>query len=339
MMGALESRPRVVLLGRLSTRGESLHKAMQSVCAVKWIARKSESRTNPLLLPLHVIREFMHLLRLCLSFPLGSRPIVIVHPVGPDTIPAFAARKITGCRVMLYAVGADVPRRMNLARRLFMGWAVRSADVVLCGSTKTEHKVRNLGGMTTKVLPTPFIPFDPGTDMKREFDVVAVGNLDDGAKQSLLVEASSYLNPSVRIAIVGDGPQRQYLTTLSRRDGRTQVKFLGDLPPTRVYKTLLSSSLYVQCSRDESRQSSLLEAVACGLPIIALARDQESELTELYGIRPIVPKDRNAVSLAVAIEGAMENYSTLLEDVTKNREALESFSRSWPGMAEAAIFS
>lgn len=335
----MESRPKVVLLGRFSARGETLHNAMQSVCAVRWIARKSESRTNPLLLPLHVIREFVHLLKLCLSVPLGSRPTVIVHPIGPDTIPAFAVRKITGCRVMLYAVGADVPRRMNLARRLSIGWAVRSADVVLCGSARTERRVRDLGGMSTKVLPTPFVSFGPGADMKREFDVVAVGDLDDGAKQSLLVEASAYLNPSVRIAIVGDGPQREYLTTLSRRDGRTQVQFLGDLPPTRVYNTLQSSSLYVQCSRDDSRQSSLLEAVACGLPIIALAGDQVPELAEQYGIKPLVPKDRNATSLAVAIEGAMENYTALLEDVAKNKEALESFSRSWPGMAEAAIFS
>jgi glycosyltransferase involved in cell wall biosynthesis len=329
----------VVLLGRLSTPGESLHKALQSICAVKWIARKSEFRANPLAFPFHIVREFLRLLSVCQSVPEGRRPTVIVHFIGMDTIPAFAARKVMGCRVMLYAVGPDVPTRMNLARRLFFKWSVRNADVVLCGSARVEERVRRAGGTTTRVLPIPFIPFELGVDRKKEFDVVTVGGLDEQAKQSLLVEASSFLEPSVKIAIVGEGPEREYLTTLSRRDGRNQVRFLGDLPPKRVQRTLQSSSLYVQCSRDESRPSPVLEAVCCGLPIIALNGNQDPELSELYGIRSIVPKDRRADSLATAIEEAMKNYPTLLEDVSKNRAALETFTRSWPGMAEAAIFS
>jgi glycosyltransferase involved in cell wall biosynthesis len=236
---------------------------------------------------------------------------------------------------MLYAVGPDVLAERRLAQTSFLRWAVRNADVVLCRNGKVEEKVRNLGGTATKVLPTPFVPLELGIDEKKEFDVVTVGSLTDAAKQNLLVEASAYLDPSVKIAIVGEGPERQYLTTLSRRHGRNQVSFLGDLPPKRVYHTLYSSTLYVQCSPDEDTSSSVLAAASCGLPIIALNR----ELAELYGLRPIVPKDRYAISLANAIEGAMANYSTLLADVSKNREALESYSRSWPSMAATAIFS
>ena len=87
----MNNPPRVVLLGKLSTRGESFHKALKGVCSVKWIARKSEFRTNPLLFPFHVIREFIHLLKQCQSVPEGSRPTVIVHSIGADTIPAFVA--------------------------------------------------------------------------------------------------------------------------------------------------------------------------------------------------------------------------------------------------------
>jgi len=334
----LDNPPKVVLLGKLSAHGESFHRALQSVCTVKWIARKSEFRTNPVLFPLRIVREFLRLLTLCQSVPEDRRPIVIVHSIGLDAIPALAVRRVTGCRVVLYAVGPDV-RRSHLSRRSFLKWVVRSADMVLCENSRVERRVRNLGGTTTRVLPPPFVPFDPGTEGKREFDVVAVGSLDDRAKQNLLVEASAYLDPAVRIAIVGSGPEREYLTTLSRRDGRTQVTFLGDLPPERLQQTLRSSGLYVECSRGGRGTSSVLEAVWCGLPIIALDGDKDPELTGVYGIRSIVPKDHGSASLAVEIEGAMENYSSLLEDVSMNREALESFSRCWPGMAETAIFS
>jgi glycosyltransferase involved in cell wall biosynthesis len=329
----------VVLLGRVSTRGESFHRALQGICTVKWIARKSEFKSDPALFPFRVIREFLRLLVVFRSLPEDRRPIVIVHSIGIDAIPAFAVKRATGCEVMLYAVGPDIIASQHLSHRLFLRWAMRNADVVLCGNSRMEERVRRLGGRATRVLPTPFAPLGAGVDRKREFDVVTVGGLDDGAKQSLLVEASKYLDPSVRIAIIGDGPQRDYLTTLSRRDGRTQVTFLGDLPPKRLHDALQSSGLYVQCSVGESRVSSLLEAVSCGLPIISAVGGHDPELMESYGIRSIVPKDRKAVSLATAIEGALENYSALLGDVTMNREALESFSKSWPGMAEKAIFS
>ncbi|MDA4121296.1 MAG: glycosyltransferase, partial [Thaumarchaeota archaeon] len=306
---------------------------------VKWIARKSEFRKDPVRLPLLLFRVFLRLLAACQSVPRAECPIVIVHLIGLDAIPAFAVRRITGCKIILYAVGPDVLGEMKLGQKSLLRWAVRNADAVLCGNGKIEEVVRSLGGRVTKVLPTPFFPLELGVEMKKEFDVVTVGGLTGAAKQSLLVEASAYLDPSVKIAIVGEGPQRHNLTKLSRGHGRNQVTFLGDLPPKRVYQTLLSSSLYVQCSPDEGPTSSVLEAVSCGLPIIALNGDRNPELTETYGLRAIVPKDREAFSLATAIEGAMQNYPTLLEDVSKNREALESYSRSWPSMAMEAIFA
>ena len=327
------------MLSRLSIHGETLHKALQNICTVKWIARKSEFGTNPVKFPLLLLREFLRLLMTCQSVPEAKRIIIIVHFIGLDVVPAFAVRRVTGCKVILYAVGPDVLAKRKLTQTPFLRWAVRNADVVLCGNGKVEEEVRNLGGTVTRVLPTPFVPLELGIDGKKEFDVVTVGSLTDAAKQSLLVEASAYLDPSVKIAIVGEGPERQYLTTLSKRHGRNQVSFLGDLPPKRVYRTLCSSTLYVQCSPDEGTPSSVLVAAGCGLPIIALNGDQNSELTELYGLRPIIPKDRCVISLANAIEGAMANYSTLLADASQNREALKSYSRSWPNMAATAIFS
>jgi glycosyltransferase involved in cell wall biosynthesis len=335
----LNNRPQVVLLSRLSIRGETLFKALQNVCTVKWIARKPEFGTDPVRLALHLVREFFRLWATCRSVPETKLPIVLVHFVGLDAIPAFAVRRVTACKVMLYAVGPEVLGERKLAQTSLLRWAVNKADVVLCGSAKVEEVVRGLGGTVTKVLPAPFVPLKLGTDGKKEFDVVTVGSLTDAAKQSLLVEASEYLDPSVKIAIVGEGPQRQYLKTLSRQHGRNQVSFLTDLTPNGVYHTLRSSALYVQCSHDEGMPPSVLAAACYGLPIIALNGDDDPELTEVYGLRSIVPEDPYAVSLANVIEGAMANYSALLPDVSNNREALESYSRSWPSLAATAIFS
>jgi len=329
----------VVLLSRLSTHGETLYGALQSVCTVKWIARKSEFRTSPFRFPLRLLREFFLLFRLCRSAPNARPQVIIVHSIGLDAILAFAVRKITDCKVLFYAISADVLAEKRIDRTSFLRWTVRNADMVLCGNGRIEAEVRSLGGQATKVLPAPFFPLDPGVETKKEFDVITVGDLADFAKQNLLVEASAYLDPSVRIAVVGEGPQRQYLTELSRRHGRSQVSFLGCLSSMGMHRVLRSSTIYVRCSPDEGAQSSLLAAADLGLPIIALDTDQDAELKKLYGLRPLVPKDRHAISLANTIENAMANYSGLLADVSINREALETYSRSWPRLAETAIFS
>ena len=329
----------MVLLSRLSIHGEILYKALQEVCTVKWIARKSDFRTDPARFPLGFLREFSRLLAVCRSVRHFERQIVIVHSIGLDAILAFVVRRITDCKILFYAAGPDVLAKRNIALTSFLRWAVRNADVVLCENAKIEKEILNLGGTVTRVLPAPFFPLELGIEERKEFDVVTVGSLTSAAKQSLLVEASAYLDPSVKIAIVGEGPQRQYLTELSRRHGRSQVFFLGDLPPKRICRILRSSTLYVRCSPEEGAQSSLLVAADCGLPIIAPDGDRDYELTGLYGLRPIVPKDRHAISLANTIESAMANYSALHADVSKNREALELYSRSWPGIAVTAIFS
>jgi glycosyltransferase involved in cell wall biosynthesis len=335
----LESHPRVVLLSRLSIHSETLHKALMNICTVNWIVRKTEYRKDPVRFTFLLFREFFHILATCKSASEAGRPIIVVHSIGLDAIPAFAVRKVIGCKVVLYAVGSDLLEEEKSGRKSFLRWAVRKADVVLCGNGKTEAKLSGLGAKATKVLPAPFLPFKVGVDDEKEFDVVTVGSLTPAARQSLLVEASEYLDPSVKIAIIGEGPQRQYLTTLSRRHGRNQVSFLGELPPKMVHNALNRSSVYVRCSPYEGTASSVLEAACMGLPIIEVSGEEDPELTDVYGIRPIVPKDRMAVSLANAIQGAMENYSTLREDVSKNREALETYSESWPSMAAAALFS
>ena len=335
----MDNRPQVILLSRLSIHGENLYRALRGVCTVRWIARKSDFRTDPARFSLGILREFSRLLAICRSVPQADRQIVIANSIGLDAILALAVRRITDCKIMFYAVGPDVPSKKRPARTSFLKWALKNADVVLCENAKVEEEVRNLGANVTRVLPTPFFPLEPGVEGKKEFDVVTVGSLIDSSRKSLLVEASAYLDPSVKIAIVGEGPQREYLMELSRRHGRNQVFFFGELPPKRVYRILRSSALYVRCSPEDGAPSSLLAAADFGLPIIAPDGNRDPELTELYGLRPIVPRDHHAISLANTIESAMENYSALLADVSRNREALESYSRSWPSIAETAIFS
>lgn len=88
-----------------------------------------------------------------------------------------------------------------------------------------------------------------------------------------LVEAFASVaagNPSFRLDIAGDGPEKASLEALSLSLGvKDQVAFHGRLGPEQVASLLRDSDLYVSLTPTEGLSSSLLEACACGaFPIV-----------------------------------------------------------------------
>jgi glycosyltransferase involved in cell wall biosynthesis len=104
-----------------------------------------------------------------------------------------------------------------------------------------------------------------------EFVIGTVGRLDPVKHLSTLIDAHAGLRttfPSLRLAIVGDGPERSALEELAGRYGTgNSVKFLGHRDDVR--QLLPAFDAYVNCSVHEGISLTILEAMAAALPIIA----------------------------------------------------------------------
>jgi len=88
-----------------------------------------------------------------------------------------------------------------------------------------------------------------------------------------LVEAVARLKrdfPNVRLRIAGIGPLSGTLHELVRRLGLTEnVEFLGYLPPDNVVAEIIRSCIVVLPSTYEAGSIGMLEALACGRPLVA----------------------------------------------------------------------
>ena len=83
--------------------------------------------------------------------------------------------------------------------------------------------------------------------------------------------------PGAQLIIVGEGPQRGKLESFCRKQGlEGQVRLTGRIPPEEVYQYYRMADLYVSASLFELHSMSLLEAMACGLPL--LCREDDSLL-------------------------------------------------------------
>lgn len=106
-------------------------------------------------------------------------------------------------------------------------------------------------------------------------DVVSFGRLKNHKNVDVLLEAVARLRPelpSLTCAVIGDGPERIRLEALARALGIAQsVQFHGEVSEARMFSIAKASRLFVNASTKEGGGSiSVLEANACGLPVIAV---------------------------------------------------------------------
>jgi len=108
-----------------------------------------------------------------------------------------------------------------------------------------------------------------------------IGRLEEQKNPSALLEALRGLD--VELSIVGSGTLSERLREEARKN-RLTVRFLGNVPHRKLPEILNSSALFVLPSRYEGHPKTLLEAMACGLPVVG---------TDVSGIREIIRHREN----------------------------------------------
>ena len=110
---------------------------------------------------------------------------------------------------------------------------------------------------------------------QRPFRVVQLGRLDHRIKgQDILLRALQDVVRSVgceEIALdfIGEGPSKEYLTTLAEELGVAgQCRFLGGQPRKKIYEQLHTYDLLVQPSRYEGFGLTVVEAMVARIPVL-----------------------------------------------------------------------
>jgi glycosyltransferase involved in cell wall biosynthesis len=147
-------------------------------------------------------------------------------------------------------------------------------------------------------------------DQKRERkkQLIAVGTLKWQKGYEYLLKSLRGVfsgHPEYRLAIIGDGPLRNQLKRLAESLGiQNDVDFLSRMTHEEVAKTLNESSIFVMSSVSEGFPKALLEAVACGTPVVATDVGSCREIIDGVGF---VVKPRDLREFAEAVNRLIEN--------------------------------
>ena len=120
-----------------------------------------------------------------------------------------------------------------------------------------------------------------------------------------------------KLLILGDGPEMGNLRQLSQELGNdSYIEFLGRIPNEKVSDYLNASDIFVLPSLSEGFPNVLLEAMACGLPVIS---------TNIRGLDEIIIEGRNGFLINPK---SPEEIAHKVEYILDNPLIFESFSQN-----------
>ena len=159
-------------------------------------------------------------------------------------------------------------------------------------------------------LPNPEVRAEAG----RPIQVLFVGRIVEQKGLAYLLRSVRPLleqvGPRFRIRIVGDGPLRADMEALVEELGiGDQIEFTGWVPVARVREFLQAADVFVLPSLMEGLSIALLQAMSCGLPVVATDAMGNNELVRAGDNGLLVPVG-DAAALARALATLIEDQDT-----------------------------
>lgn len=245
----------------------------------------------------------------------------LYNKVKPDVVNVHYA---SGCGMLamlsgvkpkvLSCYGSDIFEfpRLNKFNNWLLKRILKNADALASTSHAMADEIKNLlPGYEKEIAITPF---GVDTEMFKPYPretsnsplvVGIVKTLSPIYDIELLLRAFAIICQSMTslpvLRIFGDGPSKSHLIQLAADlNISDHVEFRGRVSNENVPMELNQMDVFVNCSRQESFGVNVLEAMACGLPVVATDCVGPRELI-LDGKSGIIVKDRKPESLATEI--------------------------------------
>jgi len=255
-----------------------------------------------------------------------------------NAIPAVIYKKIKKIPYTVWGQGLDV----NMP-----GWFIKktaktclaNADAIIALSDNMKNTMQLMSDREVVVIPNgiDLTKYDEGQRKQRTHrkTIIYVGRLHAVKGVQYLLEAMSAVHrkvPQAELVIVGDGNERAALETLTDQLGiRECVKFVGMVPHEQVTDWMYNADIFVLPSISEGFPLVVLEAMACGLPVVATRVGVLPEIIE-DGTNGFVVDAKSPYEIADKLLTIMQSDELYEKMSVNGKKIVEKFS--WNNITE-----
>jgi glycosyltransferase involved in cell wall biosynthesis len=268
--------------------------------------------------------------------------VVLAYWLYPDAYGAMLAARHASLPLVAGARGSDIRVRDFISKRL-TGKVVRHASRLLVVSEDLGRlAVQDYGADAARVRVIPngcdAATFHLGdrTSARHSLGVsqdaelvVYAGRLVPEKGLRELLEAMQLIvaqRPQLQLVLIGSGPMQDELRTLTAENGC--VRLTGALPPETVAQWMVAADLITLPSYSEGHPNVLVEALACGRPVVATAVGGIPEVVDAACGVLIPPRDGAALATAL---------TQVLEREWDEAALSRRFSRAWSSVAQETL--
>jgi glycosyltransferase involved in cell wall biosynthesis len=174
-----------------------------------------------------------------------------------------------------------VLRRLLHKMRMWDARTAHSADLFVANSSIVKRRIEQIYGRRAVVIEPPVDVAEISLVERKDDYFVVASRLVPYKRIDLVVRAFNEM-PSLRLLVVGDGPEMPRLRSLAAAN----VTFTGYLPRAALIETIQKARAFVFAAYEDFGIV-LAEAQAAGTPVVAFARGGAADIvTPLHAEKP-----------------------------------------------------
>lgn len=249
-------------------------------------------------------------------------------------VPSLITKKFYKIPYVVWGQGSDVYLPEPLTK-MTSRTVMKNADSVIALTEDMKQTMWSIYDRDIVVIPN-------GVELKEYTNETSVKVINDAGKRILFVgrlhqvKGVRYLLQAMKIVhkkmhdvqliLVGDGEEREHLEFLTADLAIKEcVEFAGKVPHEKVQVYMNQAEVFVLPSLSEGFPVTIIEAMACGLPIVATRVRGVSEIIE-DGINGYLVDPKDPVQIARALLKILDNEYLRKEMSSNNREEAKKYS-------------
>lgn len=256
---------------------------------------------------------FYILIYLRLIFTREKFDIVHIHGDWSSLILSRLIKKTVRCKKIFITIHDELSEN-KLSRRA-LSLMLDRVDIIFSTGYGLANQLSKLTSKKIVVQPSGiqsiFFEKYPRSFQKKMLQVIVVANLVEKKNLDLLIEIAMELF-NLNFIVVGDGPKKNHLNKRIKDLNLPNIQILGYKNSDELHMLYYESDIFLLTSKREGTPTAMLEAMACGLPIVT---------SNVGGVESILGKHN-----FIAQTNDKKNFINKLNELIEKKDYLDEVS-------------